>query len=74
MKLVSLPHSRLSAQSESLALSLLLLEENNMKLENIVLAEINLLKLHVAHHQRQEGLLMKLLDIKLWNEVQPRII
>lgn len=74
MKLVSLPHSCLSAQSESLALSLLLLEENNMKLKNIDLAEINLLKLHIAHHQRQEGLLMKLLDIKLWNEVQPRII
>ena len=66
MKFVSLLHSCLSAQSESLALSLLLLEENNMKLKNIVLAEINLLTLHIAHHQRQESLLMKLLDIELW--------
>ena len=69
MKFVSLLHSCLSAQSESIALSLLLLEENNMKLKNVVVAEINLLKLHIAHHQRQEGLLMKLLDIKLWYEV-----
>ena len=44
-----------------------------MKLKNIVLAEINMLKLHIAHHQRQEGLLKKLLDIKLWNEVPPKI-
>ena len=44
-----------------------------MKLKNIVLAEINLLKLHIAHQQRQEGLLKKLLDIKLWNEVPPKI-
>ena len=73
MKFVSLPHSCLSAQSESLAVSLLQLEENKMKLKNIVLAEINLLKLHIAHHQRQEGLLKKLLDIKLWNEVPPKI-
>ena len=73
MKFVSLLHSCLSAKSESIALSLLLLEENNMKLKNIVLAEINLLKLHIAHHQRQEGLLMKLLDIKLWIYLQELI-
>ena len=73
MKFVSLLHSCLSAKSESIALSLLLLEKNNMKLKNIVLAEINMLKLHIAHHQRQEGLLKKLLDIKLWNEVPPKI-